>query len=407
MPVPCPSRLPRITAPTVRFLPALSISPNRRAPPQRTANHIEKPSKNVAAGKWTTRLLARLGRKTGKPPHQAAPQDASAAFGHISNGDDHHGQVPAPPSSARGRHLPQRRRHGDDADLSRRRRAPAFRVLRPARDRDGQAAFAALLRALSRDRARQPASASCSTAPSWRANPDWGAKLGYDADGAQARSTWRRSSCSKGCAQKWETPATPCVIGGAIGPRGDGYKAGMMDAAEAEDYHALQVAPMPGPRPTWSSAYTMNNIDEAVGVARAARAHRHALHDLVHRRDRRQAGHRQLASRGDRDRRRATDGYPLYYMINCAHPTHFTSALRAGEAWLDRVYGVKANASTKSHAELDEFETLDAGDPVDLGRRYGGLRRDRSRPCGSSAAAAAPTTATSPRSAKPACRSRR
>ena len=70
----------------------------------------------------------------------------------------------------------------------------------------------------------------------------------------------------------------------------------------------------------------------------------------------------------------ATDGAPAYYMINCAHPTHFMQALRAGEAWLDRVYGVKANASTKSHAELDESETLDAGDPVDLGRRYSGLR---------------------------------
>nr|WP_287383841.1 homocysteine S-methyltransferase family protein [Mesorhizobium sp.] len=68
------------------------------------------------------------------------------------------------------------------------------------------------------------------------------------------------------------------------------------------------------------------------------------------------------------------DGAPAYYMINCAHPTHFMQALKKGERWLDRVYGVKANASAKSHAELDESETLDAGDPDDLGRRYSGLR---------------------------------
>jgi homocysteine S-methyltransferase len=62
-------------------------------------------------------------------------------------------------------------------------------------------------------------------------------------------------------------------------------------------------------------------------------------------------------------------------MINCAHPTHFEDALKAGEAWTRRIHGVRANASTKSHAELDESETLDAGDPRDLGRRYQDLRR--------------------------------
>ena len=61
-------------------------------------------------------------------------------------------------------------------------------------------------------------------------------------------------------------------------------------------------------------------------------------------------------------------------MINCAHPTHFVQALDRGEPWLERVHGVKANASTKSHAELDESETLDAGDPLDLGQRYSALQ---------------------------------
>ena len=68
----------------------------------------------------------------------------------------------------------------------------------------------------------------------------------------------------------------------------------------------------------------------------------------------------------DRETGRAAE----YYMINCAHPTHFEDALQAGEAWTERIHGLRANASTKSHAELDESETLDAGDPADLGRRY-------------------------------------
>jgi homocysteine S-methyltransferase len=61
--------------------------------------------------------------------------------------------------------------------------------------------------------------------------------------------------------------------------------------------------------------------------------------------------------------------------VNCAHPSHFASELDQGAAWLDRILGLRANASTRSHAELDESTELDAGDPVDLGRRYRDLSR--------------------------------
>ena len=37
---------------------------------------------------------------------------------------------------------------------------------------------------------------------------------------------------------------------------------------------------------------------------------------------------------------------------------------------MKRIWGIRANASAMSHAELDESETLDAGDPIDLGNRY-------------------------------------
>ena len=66
---------------------------------------------------------------------------------------------------------------------------------------------------------------------------------------------------------------------------------------------------------------------------------------------------------------------PAYYMINCAHPTHFEGALEAGEAWIKRLRGLRANASTRSHAELDQATDLDAGNPVELGRQYAELRR--------------------------------
>jgi S-methylmethionine-dependent homocysteine/selenocysteine methylase len=70
-----------------------------------------------------------------------------------------------------------------------------------------------------------------------------------------------------------------------------------------------------------------------------------------------------------------TDGAAAYFMVNCAHPTHFADVLDAGAPALERIRGLRANASTMSHAELDQAEELDDGDPVDLARRYAELRQ--------------------------------
>jgi S-methylmethionine-dependent homocysteine/selenocysteine methylase len=210
--------------------------------------------------------------------------------------------------------------------------------------------------------------------PTWRANPDWGAKLGYDA-AALAKINARAVMLMETLRAAWETPATPCVISGAIGPRGDGYKAGNMSADEAQDYHRAQIGAFAAGNADMVAAYTLTNIDEAIGIARAARdcAMPCAISFTV------ETDGRLVTGRTLRDAIETVDhetgGYPAYYMINCAHPEHFEQALEAGEPWLDRIYGVRANASTKSHAELDESETLDIGDPADLGRRYQALRQ--------------------------------
>ncbi|CAN5411177.1 homocysteine S-methyltransferase family protein [soil metagenome] len=206
----------------------------------------------------------------------------------------------------------------------------------------------------------------------WRANPDWGAKLGYDTPGLEAIDA-DAITLLEALRAKWETGATPCVISGAIGPRGDGYKAGHMDADEAEAYHGAQIASFAASQADMVSAYTLTTINEALGIARAARdnAMPCAISFTVETDGKLASGPtlRDAIETVDDE----TDGYPAYYMINCAHPTHFEGALERGESWLSRVYGVKANASAKSHAELDESTTLDAGDPADLGRRYRAL----------------------------------
>ena len=222
--------------------------------------------------------------------------------------------------------------------------------------------------------ARQRGTGFILDTPTWRANPDWGEKLGYGPDALRAVNEASIDLLLE-LRREFETPQTPCVISGAIGPRGDGYKAGNMDAGEAEAYHAAQIESFARTEADMVAAYTLTNFNEAIGIARAAKAHAMpCMISFTVETDGRLVTGMALGEAINRVDE-ATDGSPVYYMINCAHPTHFVQALDRGETWLERVYGVKANASTKSHAELDESETLDAGDPLDLGQRYSALRQ--------------------------------
>lgn len=209
--------------------------------------------------------------------------------------------------------------------------------------------------------------------PTWRANPDWGAKIGYDAAGLK-RINEASIALLDELRQAWETAQTPIVVAGVLGPRGDGYAEGRMSATEAEDYHAPQIASFAQTAADMVAAYTLNYVEEAIGIARAARALAMPCSiSFTVETDGNLIGGRSLRDAVETVDRE-TDAAPAYYMINCAHPAHFEQALSADAPWMNRLLGVKANASTKSHAELDESETLDSGDPIDLGRRYRELR---------------------------------
>jgi homocysteine S-methyltransferase len=208
----------------------------------------------------------------------------------------------------------------------------------------------------------------------WRANPDWAGKLGYDAAALKAINV-RSIALLEELRADWEKPDMPCVISGAIGPRGDGYKAGNMTADEAEAYHGAQIAAFVEGGADMVTAFTLATVNEAIGIVRAAKAQQMpvAIAFTVETSGRLINGEtlREAIETVDRETRGAAE----YFLINCAHPTHFDKALKAGEAWTKRIHGVRANASTRSHAELDESETLDAGDPHDLGRHYLDLRQ--------------------------------
>src|SRR4051812_46567427 len=209
--------------------------------------------------------------------------------------------------------------------------------------------------------------------PTWRANHDWGAVLGYD---AAALDRINRAAVAFATELRDEAALdAPVLIDGVVGPRGDGY---VVDAAmspgEAQRYHSAQVESFAAATADLVSAITMTYAEEAIGIARAAAACAlPAVISLTVETDGRLPSGQAL---GDAIAQidAATDASPAYYMINCAHPTHFADVLEGDGNRLARVAGLRANASTKSHAELDEAEELDDGDPVALGADYVSLR---------------------------------
>jgi len=205
----------------------------------------------------------------------------------------------------------------------------------------------------------------------WRANPDWGARLGYSAEALDdvnrrgvALLTEMRAEGGDGVVM---------VISGCIGPRGDGYVVGeAMSPDEAHAYHSAQVSTFAGTDADLVSALTLNYADEATGIARAAAEAGipSVISFTVETDGRLPSGQELRDAVAEVDA--ATDAAPAYYMVNCAHPTHLEDVL--SEGGLERVRGLRANASTKSHAELDEADELDQGDPDDLAARYRELR---------------------------------
>jgi homocysteine S-methyltransferase len=211
--------------------------------------------------------------------------------------------------------------------------------------------------------------------PTWRANSDWGAKLGYSRDDL-ARINRQSVDLMVALRAQFETPQTPIAISGAIGPRGDGYDPSrIMSAKEAQDYHAAQIDVLSDTAADLVTAFTLNYVNEGIGVACAAKAAGIpvVISFTVETDGRLPTGEtlEEAIAMVDRESKSA----PVYYMVNCAHPTHFRGALASGEAWVKRIGGLRANASRRSHAELDQATELDAGDPVEFGRQYADLRR--------------------------------
>ena len=210
--------------------------------------------------------------------------------------------------------------------------------------------------------------------PTWRASPRWGQTLGYDADQLDAVNR-RAIALMEELRASTGTAAGPVVISGCIGPHDDGYDPTVqLEADAAQAYHATQVGTFADTAADLVTALTMTYVEEAIGVARAAATAGipAAISFTVETDGRLPSGQPLADAIGQVDAE--TGGAPSYFMVNCAHPTHFAHVLDDDGRWRERIRGLRANASTRSHAELDEAEELDQGDPVELAERYRELR---------------------------------
>jgi S-methylmethionine-dependent homocysteine/selenocysteine methylase len=211
--------------------------------------------------------------------------------------------------------------------------------------------------------------------PTWRASADWGAKLGYSAK-EMADANRRAIHLLEEIRNDLEGNAREVVISGCLGPRGDGYAPGKtMTQKEAEAYHDKQVRVFEDSAADMVTAITMNYVEEAIGIAQAAQraAMPVAISFTVETDGRLPTGQSLRTALEQVDA--ATSSYPSYYMINCAHPTHFEHLLAEAQPWTHRLRGLRANASRKSHAELNESPELDIGNPAELGQQHAQLKR--------------------------------
>lgn len=208
----------------------------------------------------------------------------------------------------------------------------------------------------------------------WRANRDWGFKLGYN-ESDLVKVNQLAIKQLKAFKDEYSAYLPFILISGQIGPAKDGYTiTEVMSDVESQHYHDLQIKAFKEAGADLASALTMGYIDEALGIVYSAKENDLpvAISFTVETDGNLPSGETLKNAIEIIDK--ATNNYPLHYMVNCAHPSHFTNQLNEGSEWKLRIKGVRANASCKSHAELDEATELDKGDVSDFGKWHSILK---------------------------------
>jgi len=207
----------------------------------------------------------------------------------------------------------------------------------------------------------------------WRGCLEWASKLNKTTED-MLRLTADAVDFAKEIRSRWASQVSPIIINGVVGPAGDGYEPGSVPSSDvAQDLHRPQIRALAQSGVDMISAITMTNVNEATAIARAATQENLpvVVSFTVEADGSLPTGEPLGNAISAVDA--ATNNAPIYYMVNCAHPDHFRDVVAQGLGWVDRVGGVRANASRLSHAELDEAEILDEGDPEEFGSLHADL----------------------------------
>ena len=206
----------------------------------------------------------------------------------------------------------------------------------------------------------------------WKAHMHWAADLGED-EAFLHKVNEESIAFMSSLREEFSGNKKPIVLNAAIGPQGDAYAPEAEVAAEqAEEYHAKQLGWLAATDVDMITALTFTQSDEAIGVVRAAKnVGLPAVVSFTVETDGRLPTGQPLGE-AIRAVDEATDAAAAYFMVNCAHPDHFFHVFDDSD-WTVRVRGLRCNASRLSHAELDECEVLDDGDPDELAGQYKSL----------------------------------
>ena len=203
----------------------------------------------------------------------------------------------------------------------------------------------------------------------WKAHPHWANDLGVEADDLE-QSNRDAIAFISALRDEYSSNTGPIVLNALIGPRGDAYAPKESIAIqEAKDYHTRQLRWLAKTEADMVTGLTLTQADEAIGMVQAAKElELPIVISFTVETDGNLPSGQSLAS-AIQDVDRATDSYAAYFMVNCAHPDHFTHVL-GDEPWARRIHGIRCNASRLSHAELDNCDTLDDGNPEELAEQY-------------------------------------
>lgn len=208
----------------------------------------------------------------------------------------------------------------------------------------------------------------------YRASPDWGELLGYSPAGL-AEANHQSIAFLREIANEYASDIPEILIQGLIGPRGDAYaRNAKITENEAEDYHSVQLETLKDTDVDLALAMTFNNIPESIGVARAAAKIGVPLGISLSL----DSTSRLNSGPGLAEAITVIDAEvnqsPEFYSINCSHPVEYEPAIVPGD-WIDRVRGVRPNASKMEKIALCQIGHLEQGDPVELGELCGDLAR--------------------------------